>query len=102
MRGIFLISEHENGVLELMDELLGQQTRSEIRTTKALKVDGMGLIFGVLCIVFDRSAEKAKGHEPARVRFDLQMRCFEKIGAVDQGQNVDIKTFNRNSIQPVQ
>jgi hypothetical protein len=65
MRSIFLISEHENGVIEFMDELLGQRTRSEIRLTNALKVDGLGLMFGILCIGLGRSAEKAKGHERA-------------------------------------
>jgi hypothetical protein len=84
MRSVFLISERENGVFQLIDELLGQRTRLEIRLTNALKVDGLGLMFGVLCIDFGRSAKKAKGHEPAQMRFDLQIRCFEKIGGVDK------------------
>jgi hypothetical protein len=79
MRSTFLASQHENGVLELMDALLGQRTRSEIRIANALKGDGLGLMFGVLCMDSGRSAEKAKGHEPARMSFDLQIRCCEKF-----------------------
>jgi hypothetical protein len=85
MRSIFLISEPENGLLELMDELLGQWTCSEIRNTNVLKFDGLDLMFGVLCVDFGRSAENAKGHELARMRCHLQVRRFEKIGAVDKG-----------------
>jgi hypothetical protein len=43
------------------------------------------LRFSVLCIDFGRSAEKARGYEAARIRFDLQICRFEKIGAVDKG-----------------
>jgi hypothetical protein len=70
--------------------------------TRAQKIDGLGLTFSVLCIDFGRSAQKAKGHEPARIRFDLQIRCFEKICATDKGEKVDSKTFDRNPIQAVE
>jgi hypothetical protein len=71
-------------VLELTNVVL-VWTHSELRTTSSLKVDALDLTFSVLCIDFGRSAQKAKGDEPARMRFDLQIRCFEKIGAVDKG-----------------
>jgi hypothetical protein len=84
MRNLFLISEHKSAVLELTHEVVVQQTRLELRITNAQKIDGLDLIFSVLCIDFVRSAQQAKGDEPARMRFDLQIRCFEKIGAVDK------------------
>jgi ABC-type uncharacterized transport system ATPase component len=85
MRHLFLINEHKSAVLELTDEVLVQRTRSELRITNAHKVDGLSLTFRVLCIDSGRSAQKAKGHESTRMRFDRQIRCFEKIGAVDKG-----------------
>jgi hypothetical protein len=41
MRNLFLISEHQSAVLELRDEVLVQQTRLEVRTTNAQKIDGL-------------------------------------------------------------
>jgi hypothetical protein len=84
MRNLFLISEHKSVVLKLRDEVPVQRTRPELRITNAQKSDGVGLSFSVLCIDFGRSAQEAKRHEPARMRFDLQIRCCEKIGAVDK------------------
>jgi hypothetical protein len=84
MRNLFLISEHKSAVLELTDEVLVQRTRSELRITNTQKIDGLGLTFTIFCIDFDGSAQKPKGHEPARMRFDLQIRCFVKVGAVDK------------------
>jgi hypothetical protein len=39
-------------------------------------------MFGVLCIDFGKFAQKTKGEERERMRFDFQIYCFEKIGAV--------------------
>jgi hypothetical protein len=54
-----------------MNEVLGQRTRSELRIIDPHKFDGLGLIFGVLCIGFGKFGHKAKGHKHARVRFSL-------------------------------
>jgi hypothetical protein len=83
MRILFLISEHKSAILELRDEVLAQRKSSELRINSAQKIDGLGVAFSILCI--GRYAQKTKRHEPARIRFDVQIRCFEKIGAVDKG-----------------
>jgi hypothetical protein len=102
MRNLFLISGHKSALVELTNEVLVRRAPSEVGIPNSLKVDALGLAFSVLCIDFGRYAQEAKGHEPARMRFDLQIRCFEKIYATDKGEKVDSKTFDRNPIQVVQ
>jgi hypothetical protein len=72
MRGLFLIREHENVGLELTDEVFVHRTHAELRVAIAQMIGGLGLTFGLLCVVFGKFTQKAKGLQPARMGFGFQ------------------------------